>query len=157
VGFYSRAYPRTAKVPKPHLRAVRYTTTQTGRTVVVFQAESGGSWRVWASDFYRIVGDDKEDAVLSKTLDPPAKGRFEFGVIAPTNVPAWKLQVTVHTEALALRTRLQFMQGQWKSLRKTGTPVLKAARDALRVWGRFYATSSQTVESASITNSFYQR
>ncbi len=146
------ACPRTPKTPRPNLRIVRY-TTENEKPVVIFQAESGGGWRVWTSDFRQIIADDKEDAVLSKALGAPAKGRFEFGVLAPTNASVWKLQVTIHTEALALRTRIQLMQTRWRSLRTSGTPFRKAARDALGVWSQFYATSSQTVESPPITNS----
>jgi hypothetical protein len=81
----------------------------------------------------------------------PSECRREFGVLAPSKAPSWRLRLTVNVENGSLRKRLYYMPAMWRSLRRNGSSITEATWELRNAFGTF---DSYVVESDPITNNF---
>jgi hypothetical protein len=162
-------WPRHNKGPLLRLNVVRL-TVENGRQTGFFQVEVADRRRIEIVEVDRITGDriegpldfsDVKSARVAKKvpnfwapsqsspMGDPKKGRTEFGVIAPTNAPVWKLRVTVHMETPSQLERFKMMPGLWWNMRQNGSSIYGATKDT---WNAFYSDSNQWIESEPMTN-----
>jgi len=156
----------------PKLTIVRQTMEE-GQPVVFFQVDGSDSRRIQIGHVERVIGERTDEptskpvqrvsslsfklekdfwAPSSPELPPigdPNKSRKEFGVVAPTNAPIWKLRVTIMEHA-TLAQRFKDAPGLWKHLRGLGFSIRPTLREA---WTTSIFVGSKVVESDAITNS----
>jgi hypothetical protein len=150
-----------------HLRIVRRAVEQ-GKPVVFFRVEGVENRWVAINDVFKIEGDKIEGTLVEETggllarapdfwapsqaeipLADMHAGRKEFGVTAPTNVPAWRLRVAVVIEDPHSFMRFRTLFSMW---RLAGTESAKSMRaTAASVWNATY-TRPIIIESNPITN-----
>lgn len=149
-----------AEHPVFHLLTVRQ-TNENGRTVVFFKVTGASTRRIQLTGAVRVFGDREESLdnnTAGKEFLAPSQvwplgnvfiARKPFGVLAPTNVPSWKLKVHVYMEDPNPLHRLAMMPATWKWGRRLGKSMVGSASFA---WNAFLAGGYQWVESDWMTN-----
>jgi len=132
------------------LKVVRQ-TLEDGRPVVYFRVEGGEGRRIQIGEIEQLAGDRvlQWADLLAVYRDPRTAGRKDLRLVAPTNVPTWKLRVTVYVEPASLVGRYNMLVGQWRMLRSMKYSV---ARTLKEIWTTPLYSESYAVESDSITN-----
>jgi hypothetical protein len=152
--------------PLPSLKVTRHAVEQ-GKEVFFFKVTGAGDRRIHITRVERVTKYKVDGPLEPPPLDQrakefwsaeslpqrpigdPNKGRYEFGVFAPTAVPTWKLRVAVDMEAENPMERFKSRAAVWRFELKAGKSLWVAARDA---WSLFLYGNSATIESDVITN-----
>jgi hypothetical protein len=152
--------------PLPRLNVTRHEVEQ-GKEVFFFKVTGAGVRRIHITRVERVTKYSVDGPLESPPLDKrpknfwsaeslplrpigdPAEGRREFGVLAPTGVPIWKLRVSVEMEAENLTYRIKSRVKLWRMEFKTGKSFWAATHHA---WTSFLYGDSATVESDVMTN-----
>lgn len=161
-GFWFFLWVLSPGEPEFRLKVVRQAIEQ-GKPVIFFKVVGGGPERIQLTDVERVAagitnGPFDEFSKPAKDFWAPSQtwpmgnpnvARKEFGIVAPTNTPVWKLLTMIYAEAPATE-RFKAMPRLWRHLRKAGSSFPKATRDT---WNAFYGGSRHLIESDLITNS----
>jgi hypothetical protein len=152
--------------PLPRLNVTRHEVEQE-KEVFFFKVTGAGDRRIHITRVERVTKYKVDGPLESPPLDKRAKnfwsaeslplrpigdlakGRCEFGVLAPTGVPTWKLRVSVDMEAEDLTYRVRLRVKFWLMELKTGKSLWVATHDA---WTSFLYGDSATIESDVVTN-----
>jgi hypothetical protein len=155
-------WPKNAHRPLFRLAIVRRAEEQ-GKPVVFFRIVAADRRRFQITGVQRVYADRKDDPSQfpegtygfwapsqAWPIGDPRKAQKEFGVLAPTNAPVWRLRVTLWMESPSAADRLNSMRILYRMLRKRSIPIYNAAKTS---WEGFYSIGSEAVESDFITNS----
>lgn len=129
-----------------------------GNPVVFFQLQEATGRRIQIENVQRLIGDIVQDpsgpgfwaASQHAAIGSPNKALREFGVLAPTNCPEWRLRVIVNMEPASQLGRLKEMSKAWRNLRAARIPFFTSV---FMIRNGFYATDVQVIESDPITGS----
>jgi hypothetical protein len=133
------------------LKVVRQ-TLEDGRTVAYFRLLGCRDRRIQIGEIEQLAPDRVLQWAdwLAVFRDPNTAGRRDLRLVGPTDVPVWKLRVTVHIEQSDWVARFKTALNQWQSLR---TMKYTVARTLKEIWTTPVFSESRTVESDWITNS----
>jgi hypothetical protein len=164
---YVIVLPANPKISSPRLKLFRH-ASERGREVVFFRVELDDNRRVQICGAEKIAGDgdtleelflhDSFPMRVNQDFWAPSqvwplgdfrRGRKEFGVLAPTNAPTWKLRIAVCMSVPRSSAWLTMMRKDWAAQRRSGASAFKAASDT---WNTFYQMDTRQIESETITN-----
>ena len=135
---------------KLELKIIRRTAEE-GRPVAYFRVEGCEGRKIQIGEVEQLAQNRilQWADLLAVFRDPKTVGVRELRLVGPTDVPAWKVRITVHVEQPSLVERLKTARAQWQTLRSMKYPLPKILKE---IWTTPTFTQSSTIESDWITN-----
>lgn len=133
------------------LKIVRQ-TLENGKPIAYFRVVGCRGRRIQIGEIEQLAPDRilQWADLLAVFRDPNTAGRRNLRLVAPTDVPVWKLRLTVHIEQSSWVERFKTALDQWRALRGKRYTV---ARSLKEIWRTPVFSESRSVQSDWITNS----